>query len=388
MTESLFDQIGIKVNYAAPLCKTGGEQGNITRAITSYQQETLALGGYWTADIGFVASRKKAESWYAFGLGRQIKTYTKSGKVWEGFVNQVQVNAGAVTETRGPLLDIGNRVAAIYTPKDFSVYPPVTGTETTTILVEDESSQNEFGIVEKLLSAGQCTDDTAEQLRDIFLQDNSWPKNTGPVSIQPGSSQNPSVTLNCLGNVHWLAAFVYEDTTAGYSYISDKLIAIRNAEPNGYFPVDNTHIIDNLFLVATADSGRYGLDIITELLNLGNDTDDNRRNFGVYDDLVMYYDTIPTQYEYKHRLSDPAQRVLNRGDKIVYPWAVRPGKWIFVPDFVPGFIAPNSNLRSDPRWKFLESVRYTAPYSLDLSGNQTDRLSQALAKVNMNGGFL
>ena len=115
------------------------------------------------------------------------------------------------------------------------------------------------------------------------------------------------------------------------------------------------NIVDNLFLVEASDvKYRFGWDVITELLTLGNDTDDFRRNFGIYEDRKAYYSKIPTDYEYKHRLSDPAQRVIDRKDRTVFPWAVRPGKWIFVPDFMPGFIPPNTNLRSDPRWKFLE----------------------------------
>jgi hypothetical protein len=386
---SLFDQIGLKVNYYAALAKAGAEQGSLTREIASYAHETLAVGGYWTCDIGLTLSLKNAESWYALGLGRQIKAYTKSGKVWEGFVNQVQVNAGAVTETRGPVLDIGNRISATYTPVDFSVYPPVTGTETTTIITENLDSQAEFGIVEKVIAAGQCTDDTAEQLRDIQLQDGAWPLTSGPLSIAPGSAQFPAVTLNCLGNVHWLTAFIYEDLTPGYIILSDKLQNIVTADPNGYISTDFTNVVANNFLLEQMEAkGRFAFDIITELLNLGNDTNDYRRNFGVYNDRVVYYSAIPTDYLYTHRLSDPAQRVLDRGKRVVYPWAIRPGNWLFVPDFVPGFIPPNANLRSDPRWKFLESVRYSAPASLDLSGGKLDRLSQAIAKVSMNAGYL
>ncbi len=386
---SLFDEIGLKVNYYAPLAKAGGNQGELTREINSYSQDILSIGGYWTADIGLILSLKNAETWYTNGLGRQIKTYTKSGRVWEGFVNQVQVNVGAITETRGPLMDIANRISAVYTPMNFDDYPPVSGTETSTIIVEDQRSQAEYGIIEKVMSAGQCTQATAEQARDIYLQDVSWPITSGPLSLQPGSAATPAVTLNCLGNINWLLAYVFQDLTTGSIIVSDKIKNVITADPNGYLSTNFANILTNNFLIEQMENkNRIAFDVVTDLLNLGNDTNDDRRLFGIYDDLISYYSNMPTDWEYKHNLSDPAQRIINRQNAHVYPWAVRPGKWLFVPDFLPGFIPPTPNRRSDPRWKFLESVKYNAPYSLDLSGGRLDRLSQLLAKITMNGGFI
>ena len=231
---SLFDQIGLKVAYYPPLAKLGSRLGTFTREISSYAQEILSTGGFWTADIGLTMSLKQAESWYANGLGRQIKTYAKSGRVWEGFVNVVQVNAGAITETRGPLLDIGNRDSATYTPVDFSVEPPVTGTETTTIITEDFYSQAEYGIIEKVIAAGQCMQTAAEQIRDVALFDGAWPVTSGPISLSPGSAQFPAVTLNCVGNINWLMVYIYYLATSGTIYVSDKIKAVITADPNGF----------------------------------------------------------------------------------------------------------------------------------------------------------
>lgn len=386
---SLFDQIGLKLNYFPPLVKPGGKLGSFTHEITSYDQEINSVGGYLNANIGLITSLKRAEDWYTNGLGRQIKVYTRSGRIFEGFANTVQINAGAITETRGPLMDIGNRVSSSYTPMDFSVYPPVSGTETVTTIAEDVNSQAYFGIIEKVVAAGQCLQSVAEQVRDVFLQDYSWPETSGPLSIAPGSAQNPAVTLSILGNIHWLSAYIFEDLTTGLIYISDKIKNVITADPNGYLSTNFDHIDDNLFLVEQMDiTQRFGFDIITDLLTLGNDTDDSRRLFGVYDDLTAFYSAIPSTVAYRHRLSDPAQRITGTGNITILPWNVRPGKWLLVPDFLPGFIPPTSNTRSDPRLKLLESVKYTAPWSLDLSGGKTDRLSQMLAKITFNGGFL
>lgn len=101
---------------------------------------------------------------------------------------------------------------------------------------------------------------------------------------------------------------------------------------------------------------------------------------------------MPTAVEYLHRLGDPAQRVTTLENVTVYPWDVKPGKWLFVPDFLVGrariTATRPAELRRDPRNKFIESVRYTAPWGLDMSGGKTDRLSQLLAKLTYNGGLL
>ncbi len=386
---NLFESIGLKVNYYPPLAKAGviAKIGALTNEIASYSHETTCRDGFLSAEIGCTMGIKLAEEWYTNGLGRQIKTLARNGRIFEGFVNQLQVNAGSVTETRGPLLDIGNRVSAVYTPMDFSDYPPVAGTETTTIIVEDLLSQAEYGIIEKLIAAGQCIQTAAEQARDIYLYDQAWPLTSGPISISPGSSQTPAVNLSILGNVYWLTTFIYENLTSGLGYLSDKIKAVITADPNGYLSTNFQNIVDNLFLIETMDiQNRFAYDVIGDLLNLGNDTNDLKRNFGIYEDRKAYYSTIPTTPKYKHRLSDPAQRII-ANKTMVYPWNVRPGEWLLVPDFLPGFIPPNTNTRSDPRLKFIDSVRYSAPYSLDLSGGKLDRLSQLLAKITYNGGF-
>jgi hypothetical protein len=69
------------------------------------------------------------------------------------------------------------------------------------------------------------------------------------------------------------------------------------------------------------------------------------------------------------------------------PWMVRPGQWINVPDFLIGRNIPSTALNGDPRNKFIDSVRFTAPYTVDISGGANDTLSQMLTKISYSGGI-
>lgn len=375
-----------------PLALGGKWLEDLTNQYTSYTHQTLAVGGYWTAQIVLNLPLVNAEDWYENGLGRQIKTYNHAGIViWEGFVNQTTLNAGALSEVRGPLMDTANRASAIFSPLDVTVYPPVSGTTTVTTIAEDTTSQGLYGIIEKVISAGTTTQDNAEQARDVFINENKDPKTSGQVNLAPGSSQNAVVTLECIGNVNWLTAYIYNNTDTGFALLSDKLIDVIAADPNLYLSTSTVEIEANSFLTpAVENRNRFAWDIITELVALGNDTDDRRRLFGVYAGLTPRYETQPEVIAYHHRLADPLQAVTTPEGATVYPWDVQPGKWLFVPDFLVGRPqAESTDLGSDPRNIFVEGVTYTAPFSISISGEAAGgSLAQLLAKLTFTGGIL
>ena len=63
---------------------------------------------------------------------------------------------------------------------------------------------------------------------------------------------------------------------------------------------------------------------------------------------------------------------------------VKPGKWIFFPDFLMGKALDDlDDFRLDPRYMLVESVRYTAPYGLSLSGGKISTFSQILAQKGL-----
>ena len=380
---SLFRSLGVSVQVFDPLIRGGSYIGDITYKLQGYQHEKASVGGYLSMSITLIDNVSSLEEWFENGIGRHIVTYNPGGiPIMEAFVNQLTFNIGAMSEQRGPLMGIGITVRAIYSPKDSSVYPPVVGATTTTVLVQDAVSVAKYGAVEKAISAGACTLAEAEQARDSFLNEYKNPESTGGLNL---SSMNmPNIVLDCLGYVKWTDVYVFSSVVAGYISISDYIKALLGAEYNSMFSTDYDWIATNAFLVgASAPGEQYASTLIKALLQIG-DANDNRYIFGCYTNRKFRYNAIPTTIKYHHYLSDPGQKIYEN-DNPVDPWDVEPGHWAFVPDFLTGRVIQDTSLRKDPRNKFIESVVYTAPYSVDLSGGKTDPLSQFLAKLGAGG---
>jgi hypothetical protein len=227
----------------------------------------------------------------------------------------------------------------------------------------------------------------ADQVRDLYLEEVSYPQTTSSLSIDPAGSSSPVVELQLLGFVHWLKAYIY--TTAQLttsSSISDKIIDILDYDPNGIISTNYLYVQSNPFLVLDSEQKlRYAWDIISELVSYGG-AGDTRRIFGIYENRTAYYGPVPSVIDYQYLLGSRQVITQYGTGTVIRPWAVRPGRWITIPDFLIGRYS-GADLRSDPRNKLIEAVRFRAPYSVDLSGGKTDRLSQVLAKITYTGGF-
>lgn len=385
----IFQPLGISIDVYDPAVKGGAKIGTLFNEVSSYAHEIFARGWYWTASISLNGRLRDMEAWYEDGLGRQIIVKDETGsEVWRGIVNEVDMVAGGLNEKRGPLFNTVNRVSAKYTPVNNTVYPPVTGSETTTIIVEDLISQANYGIFEKIISAGKCTRPTAEKIRDLYLTENTEPPRTSSVSLSPGGGSNAAIQLGCIGNINWLSTFIYEDITTGFDTIRNVLMLILAADPNNIFSTDYSKIEANSFAVPYNNGfGKTAFDIVKGLLNIGHDTNDELMNFGCTTDNQVFMSALPTEALYSHSLGDNANVVRNKTTgTIVRPWAVKPGQYLEVVDFLVGSVQSGPDLLSNKRMKFLESVKYTAPWSLDLSSGKLDKLSQILAKITYTGG--
>ncbi len=58
--------------------------------------------------------------------------------------------------------------------------------------------------------------------------------------------------------------------------------------------------------------------------------------------------------------------------------------YLFFSDLLTGRTLP-TELRTDPRYMFIETVQYRAPNQLQLMGGKTDRLPQMLARLGLGG---
>ena len=405
-TQSYHESVGLAMMAYQPTIGSYAPRGvlvddRLGEKYTGYSHITQADGGWWSASLSLDGNLVDMEDWLERGLGRHIEVYSPAlVQVWGGFVNKVTLSAGALTASRGPLMDIANRVSVSYTPiTDATTNPPTTGDATVTTIAENAASQARYGIVEKVLSAGQLLHwtDTGppvvnhfldEQYRDTYLAENAWPKTSEDLGI--GSTSEPRVELELLGYIHWLQTYIVDMVNIGdYDAIyishtdpidSGKLQLVLGADPNSLFSTDYSRMTFNGILTSSYEDGsRDAWTIIKELIGMG-DANNNRMLFGVYGDQRVYYEAIPTAAAYQHRIADRDMVVEPfGGGPEIRPWDVQPGEWLFLPDFLTGRSQP-SDIRRDPRYLFIESVTFTAPYQVQIRGGALDTLAQLMAK--------
>lgn len=376
LTVSVYDSISSTGNYLFDL---SGE-------LNSYEHEINAFGGYWTARMQIADKQTAFEDWYENGLGRRIVTHSPDGEIiWEGFVNQIGITLGGLSITIGPVIEIVNKAKLAYSTFDTTLNAPATGIRLETAYTEDTTSQGRYGILSAVLSTGGATATTAVELRDEYLRQYAIPQ-VDQERTFGGSGSTPSITLDCLGYVHYFNTYKYNQTAAsGTQNLSAKLAAIIAAEPNSFVDHSTAFITANTTAVpAYENEDKTAWALIKELVNM-SDASDNKYIFGVTADRYCRYEAIPTEAEYFQRISDPGQRIMTASGQVIQPWNVVPGKWIIATDFLIGRVADATAIEDDPRAMFVETVRFSHPNSVSLKGAKVRRLDQKLARLGLSG---
>jgi hypothetical protein len=177
---------------------------------------------------------------------------------------------------------------------------------------------------------------------------------------------------------------VYQDLTTGTDTLSQKIEDVLTADSNGLISTDFSGIDLNAYLTPVwVNDGATALDVIQAVVALG-DIDDDRWLFAIDNDRKARYYEMPDTIEYELALSDPAQRITTPGGGTwVKPWNVRPAKWITLTDFM-ATRAP-ATLREDPRATFIETVKFRAPWDVEVNGMKVSNLAQFLAKQGLGG---
>lgn len=359
-----------------------GFSQRLTSQVENYNHELRAIGGYWSASFSIKDNQRNIEDWIDYGLGRHIVTYNPALEViWEGFVNKVTATLGPFSFEIGPLLGIGNRATMTYTPVDTSIYPPIIGARTSLAVANNTDSQELYGIIHKIYSANQLSTTEATQQRDMLINDptRAWPNTSRKLNL--GSSSEPSVQVECLGYFNWLKTYFYLNATTGTVALSTKIQNVLAAQLNTIFSTDYSQIVTNSTLVPTNGTGeRTGEDIIKDLISRG-DSLNNPYSCGFYEGRRLFYQTVPTSYEYQQRITGNLG-IIDLTENEIKPWDVKPAKYIFFPDFLVGRFPPVTTLSlgSDPRIGYIEVANFSAPYSVNVDGNKLSQLDQLLAK--------
>jgi hypothetical protein len=373
------------IHLFEPLARGGSFiRGDIGDDASGYSHTIAAFGGYWDASLNFPAQTWEIGDWISNGLGRHIETYNHAQvKIFEAFVNQIEIKLAGATLRIGPLMQIANRARVQYRTISYNTNPPIGGNPAETAVANNTASQTKYGIFEQVLSGGERTAAEAEQIRDSFLAERANPDVDDRLTLT-GEGSNIEVSLECLGYVHMLTRYIYNQVAAsGTVNLSAKLAAVLDADPNGLFSSSNASIATNTTQVGQHENDNaQALSIVKDLVNRG-DSSFARYLFGVYNDRKAVYQAAPTAIGYEHRVSDPAQQIERIGGSLVYVWDVQAGKWLFIPDLPTGELAAQADLRADPRAVFIESATYTAPWGIDLEGGKLSTLPQVLAQFGL-----
>ena len=382
-TASNFQSENLSINVFQSIPAGGSYLETLSVSVDQWQHEIRAVGGYWSGQFTIRDRQSKVENWLD-GLGRRIEVRDEVGElIWEGFVNRVTVAAGPLSVERGPLTAIVNKVKVVYSELDTSVNPPVLGDTVFSSASENTDSQTLYGVIEKTVAVGGVTQTEAEQTRDTYLAENAFPETSSQFSLGQGDAF--SVSVECLGYIHWLDLYPYnQETDTSTINLSAKIQDALAADPNGFISTDYSRLTSNTVQVPDYDNrdlSAWG--IIKDLIAKG-DASDNRYNFGIYEDRIAVYEAVPTDIEYQLRLGDPEQRIENIVGGRVKPWNVLPGKWCFFPDFLVGIAEPAS-LKEDPRALFIESVVFRLPRGIQLTGSKVSSLQQKINRLGLQG---
>jgi len=313
----------ITVNISDPLPRTNFAFAQ--RVIPGNYSHTIsAFGGYDTATFTLNTTQAEAEDWLEYGLMREVTIYGSAiDIVWEGFINEIRIVVGPLTATTGPLMDVANPVAVLYTPLVHGDTGEVSGSQTLSAWGEDTTAQV-YGEMPKILNAGTVTDANAIIQRDTFLNDNKWPKATE--SLSSSSNRPVTVTIGCKGYFHLLNWYYY-NADVGTDLAEDKIIDVLTDTPNiSWLTFDDSYIDPNGLYVPTQEiSYRTALTVIKDIVVRGDATN-NRWLFYVLANREVHYSRIPTSIGYMARVSNQGLVIKSARQAIIEPWRLLPGQ--------------------------------------------------------------
>lgn len=350
------------------------------------------FGGYDSASLTLPISEYDITDWMERGLGRVVDISSNSlKKCYKGFVNEIELRVGRLALRIGPVLGsdgVVNRVWSVYSPMDTSTNPPTYGGRALTAAVENTYSQDRYGIIERVLSAGSTTTAIANQIQQVFLEEHKRPHRSHDV----GDAETPRVVLTCAGFYQWLEAVIYTQTaisgtlqlsvaaTGKVQDILDKVRAINSWCVSSNY----AKLADNAVLVPAYDSDDMTcLSVMKAAASLGGPSYEQWM-FGIYDNLTPEFRAVPSTISYLAKATQGGLDISNTNEHPVAPYDVMPGKWMLFTDLMPGK-SVGSYLRDEPRALLIKRVEFTAPNGLVLNGADANTLPQILAQYGLGG---
>lgn len=382
---SAFSSQNFSISYYNRLPRGGEWIGDLDIAIQDWRHSITAFGGFDSASFSLSQGQAELNGWIENGLFRPIVVYDNFlDPVWEGFIDSITINQAGLSITIGPVTRLSNRVFAVYSGIDTSVYPPQIGVRKKTPTINNTLSQEEWGIWWEVISLAGVTDANADLLVDMYLSEHGYPDTSSNFSF---SNEEISLSFTCSGwNKILNYPFNYTDDS-GTVTISQRIKQVLDDEPNGWLSSDQSQIADNDVAIPLYESDdQLAIEHIRGVTAMG-DSDNHRHIFGIYQDRRAVYEKVSDQIDYTISLTDPERQILDAGNSVVSPWRIRPGKWIFFNDFISGLGVPYEELERDPRMLRIESVQFDmrTPYNVQFTGGVSSRYEQRSARLGLRG---
>lgn len=277
--------------------------------IVSYRQVTKRMGGYWTCNFTLKADKQRLLDWFYQLLGQQVRCHISDLTCWMGMVYDTTLYLGNMTRIRS-FEDMVNAVKSTYIDDDGNV-------QNSSFSV-NQSSIDEFGRKEEIITLDQFDQTAAEQRRDTYLKDYAFPY---PIAI--GSNFSPTPTLEVMAcGYAW---------TANWKYVSTTTLTGASDDVDGFLNAIITNDVEFLTLgkiqtnttptKRAADIPIRAWDLITDLTSLGDSNYDPYKSY-VDENKRFYYEEL----DFGARYSLRDQKVYGGvGSSIeTNPWLIEP----------------------------------------------------------------
>lgn len=377
---------GFTIDYYQRLNLGGGWLDSLDVKIQNWRHTISAFGGFDTAEFDLIDSPAVVYDWVVNGLARPIIVRDETLSVmWEGFVDSITITQGGLSVTHGPVTKLANRVYALYSGVDTSVYPPIIGVRKRTPTINSLTSQAIWGIWPFILSLAGVTDSNADRLLAMYMQEHDHPDVGSAFSF---GGQDILVSVQCKGWYHTLVYPYTDISVSGTIALSTRLKGVLTSQVNpGWVSLNYSRIQDNATLVkAYEEDDRPAIEHLRGLTAMG-DSLNNRWMFGVYENRQATFQPASTVIDYRMNIADPRSGILDSSDGAVPAWRIRPGKWVFFQDFMPGMGAAGAILNLDVRMLQIESVQFDirVPTEVQFNGGVSSKYEAQSARLGLRG---
>jgi len=351
--------------------------------ISNWRHTITATVGFDTASFNLVAPKIDLEEMFFEGCGRRVKRYTPDGNsvIWDGYIAEMVLNEPGL-QMRISLREMANGIVVRYIPTDPTTNPPTYGAETWTTPVDNAISQAKYGVKQKVFvpPSNKLTNANAVQFANTLLTHYRMPIRSSTIISRSGE---PSLQISCNGYMHTLDWQTYiQEALSGADNANIILSTIVSATNQGFIASQdfdtNTTQVQKYF--SNFDTG-YDL---VQLISSFGDASFNRWLAYVLEDRILHYKPISTTVDYFRRAEDARQEIHAPDGRVIPYWEVRPNHWIRTADMFPHTLSP-ANLKDDFQVMFIESVEWTEPDGLMLSGSPGDNLQVILARMAAQG---